>query len=164
MVPLLIKAAFRGVALFWGMDCAYLTKYGIQYVSDFVLFWNQKSLLITLLVKTCGPVFIKTFYKSPGSSCVKAFLYRLENFCFKSPLLFVSIKVSTSITHMCKLWTFMEIYSNFVTTWYLSLQNEYLVYVESFYGTFVMKIPISKKSCTLFFPALHPNLFTHGDC
>ena len=148
----------------WTVPIRRNTVFKIEYVSDFVLFWNQKSLLITLLVKKYGPVFIKTLYKSPGSSCVKAFLYRLENFCFKSSLLFVSIKVSTSITHMRKLWTFMEIYSNFVTTWYLSLQNEYLVYVESFYGTFVMKIPISKKSCTLFFPALHPNLFTHGDC
>ena len=38
-------------------------------------------------------------------------------------------------------------------TWYLLLQNEYLVYIETFYGTFVMEIPISEESCTL----LHPN-------
>ena len=137
------------------------TVFKFEYDSDFALFWNQKGLLTTLLVKKCGPGFIKALGYTNHR---KAFLYRPENLCLNSPLLFVLVKVSISVKPMCKGWTFMEIYFNFVTTWYLSLQNDYLVYVEIFNGIFVMKIPISVQSCTPFFPALHPNLFTHSDC
>ena len=83
------------------------------------------GLLITLLVKKCGPGFIKILGYT-NHRVLRVWNIRVKHFCIGpqifvlwGPLLFVLVKVSISIKPRRKRWTFKEIYFNFVTTWYL---------------------------------------------
>ena len=78
----------------------YNTVFKFEYISDFVSFWNQKGLLITLLVKRCGPGFIETLgYTNHQVLCV--WNIRIKHFC-RGPKIFKSslFRVATDISQL----------------------------------------------------------------